>query len=357
MFLNKKGFVEAVGKLLVSPEGRANKLTMEKLAKTFGIEDRNVVKELIELAIVIEARKLAHEPGQSIAERYASIVELYKGQVNLSHRTSQSVMLQQYSTPAPIGYLMGIFCGIDSFNNTQKHRDYWVKHGRKWSPKAFEPSAGNGLLTIAGEPMDFIVNEIDPVRRSNLETQGFSSVSGQDATDVLFPLGKEWLYEAVLTNPPFGKLDRDVEISGYTIGVLDHLMAIRALDCMDSLGRAAIIIGGHTTWDEHGRVQAGKNRIFFNYLNHFYNVLDVILIDGHALYSRQGTSFDTRLILIDGRKEKPEGHAPLKSDSDVVVKTFDELFDRVMAFAPTTPQFKTQSTMKLILKAKAIKAK
>ena len=48
---------------------------------------------------------------------------------------------------------------------------------------------------------------------------------------------------------------------------------------MDS-GKAAIIIGGHTRWDDKGRIQAGKQRIFFNYLYSRYNVADVINIDG-----------------------------------------------------------------------------
>ena len=44
-----------------------------------------------------------------------------------------------------------------------------------------------------------------------------------------------------------------------------------------------------------GRITSGKNRIFFNYLYSRYHVADVINIDGHKLYSRQGTSFDVRL--------------------------------------------------------------
>ena len=265
--MNKEGYVKAVESLLHSSlsvgEGRVrpNKLTLEKLAKSFGITDRNLVKELTELAIVQQARKLAHEPGKTIAEKFASIVELYKGQVNLSHRTSQSVLLQQYSTPAPIGYLMGIFCGVD-------------KPG-----KYLEPSAGNGLLTIAANPEDFYVNEIDPVRRENLSVQGFAKVTAKDATRAVY---SDESFAAVITNPPFGRRSDPEEIDGYGIRDLDHVMAIRALDCMANDGSAAIIIGGHTTWDEQGRVTAGKNRIFFNYLHKHYNVVDTILIDGHA---------------------------------------------------------------------------
>lgn len=301
-----------------------NKLSIEKLALSYGISNKNKVKELTELAIVRRARELAHEPGNlfdnPIKARYDNIVELYKSQVNLSHRTSWSVLLQQYSTPAPIAYLMGVYCGID------KNNGYY-----------FEPSAGNGLLTIAGKPERFFVNEVDDTRFKNLSTQGFYSITKIDAT-LHFDLDRQYgqmyserKFDAVLTNPPFGTLSEPVMYDTFPIKALHHLMALRALDRMKDSGRAAIIIGKHTTWDEKGRIQAGMNRIFFNYLYRNYHVDDVINIDGKKLYSRQGTSYDVRLILINGRKAKQEGVAPLyNKDTDIVVRTFDDFFNRVM---------------------------
>lgn len=110
-----------------------------------------------------------------------------------------------------------------------------------------------------------------------------------------------------------------------------HLMAIRGLNAMKDEGRAAIIIGNHTFYDEKGRVRSGANRIFLNYLYSHYYVADIIPINGQKLYSRQGTAFNTRLILINGRKEKPEGVAPIyDSYKDTPVNRFDELYDRVM---------------------------
>jgi hypothetical protein len=88
-----------------------NKRSIEKLAASFSIIDKTEVKELTELAIVKRARELAHGEG-TIKERFDKIVELYNSQVNLSHRTSQSILLQQYSTPAPIAYMAGVFCAI-----------------------------------------------------------------------------------------------------------------------------------------------------------------------------------------------------------------------------------------------------
>src|ERR1700757_232476 len=293
------------------------KPSVEKLAASYGIHDKTEVKELTELAIVNRARSIAHS-GNSTKENYDSIVELYRNQVNLSHRTSQSILLQQYSTPAPIGYLAGIFCGINKFRTGQM---------------GFEPSAGNGLLTVAGNASDFIVNEIDEVRHDNMQTQGYQAVYQVNA---LLPFTKSIdksfskKFDAVITNPPFGTIDTAVAYDNYEFKTLDHVMALRALDTMKDNGKAAIIIGGHTAWDEKGRIQAGKNRIFFNYLYSHYNVVDVILIDGGKLYSRQGTSFNVRLILIDGRKKKVSGNAPpYNRDTDYVIKTFDELYQRV----------------------------
>ncbi len=304
-----------VGKVMkeFSDKKKHNKTSIEKIAQTFGIKNPNLIKELTELAIVSQARLIvAHNQNDGDGEKksYDEIVELYYSQVNLSQRTSQSMLLQQYSTPAPIAYIAGLYI-------------------RRRGGFYLEPSAGNGLLTIALPMQDTIVNEIDDIRRRNLMSQDFYYVWSQDAT-LPFPEKYRYNFTGIVTNPPFGTLDEPISFDGYKIKTLDHLMALRALDCMKDDGKAAIIIGGHTTWDEHGRIQAGKNRIFFNYLYAHYYVEDVILIDGHKLYSRQGTSFDVRLILIAGRKPKPEGFAPLKNETmSKIVDDFDDLWERV----------------------------
>lgn len=307
--MDKFLFVERIENELLA-KTKHNKTSIEKIAATYGITSKTEVKELTELAIVHRARAIAHLP-ETVRDRFKKIVDLYTNQVNLSHRTSQSILLQQYSTPAPIAYLAGVFVNADK------------------GVSVFEPSAGNGLLTIAAHPENVIVNEIDTFRRGNLETQGFLQVLKQDATQPFTFFRKK--FDAVITNPPFGVLDKPVMYDTYPIKVLDHLMALRTLDTMKDDGRAAIIIGGHTNWDEKGRIQAGKNILFFNYLYSHYYVADVINIDGQKLYSRQGTAFDVRLILIEGRKYTPQGAAPAKKqDHDVVVKTFEDLYERVI---------------------------
>jgi hypothetical protein len=289
---------------------KINKRQVEKIALYSNILNKNYIKELAELTIVKIAREIAQLKNIPLREKYDRIVEVYYNQVNLSHRTSRSMMLQQYSTPAPISFLAS--------NYIYKHR----------TGLYFEPSAGNGLLTIAIPYNQVEVNEVDDIRLSNLKSQPFKKITNKDASKS-FNIPNT--YDGIITNPPFGTLDEAQLFGKWKIKTLDHAMALHALNTMKDDGRAAIIIGGHTQWDEKGRIQAGKNRIFFNYLYSHYHVEDVILIDGHKLYSRQGTAFDTRLILIDGRKEKVEGVAPLKTMiGSTVVKSFDELYARIV---------------------------
>ena len=312
---------------------KLDKRKIEKIAGEHGITNKNYIKELTELAIVQISREIAGS-RKSLREKYDAIVKVYQNQANLSHRTSRSVMLQQYSTPAPISFLASnyIYGGKGLY---------------------FEPSAGNGLLTIAIPYNECEVNEVDDIRLSNLKSQPFKKVTSQDASRHFY--GRENRYDGIITNPPFGTVDKAESFGIWKIKTLEHIMAIRALATMKDHGRAAIIIGGHTTWDNCGRIQAGKNRLFFNYLYHYFNVEDVIQVDGHKLYSRQGTAFDTRLILIDGRKEVPEGVAPLKTGTAAtVVKSFDELWER---FGYELPAQNKSEILKLKLKLQKAKLK
>ncbi|RDC65073.1 strawberry notch-like NTP hydrolase domain-containing protein [Adhaeribacter pallidiroseus] len=299
-----------------------HKVSLEKQAATFGITDQNLVKELTELAICTQAKKLLRNHGSYWDKlgKFNKMVELYELQANLSHRTSQSVMLQQYSTPVPLAYLAGAFCGIDKLG---------------YGIKLLEPSAGNGLLTIAsGHDQDTTVNEIDEVRSANLAYQKFGQQLKQDASQPFIDLEKK-SFDAVITNPPFGRAGT-VRWADTDIKLLEHQMVLNALEYLKDHGKAACIIGGHTEYDEHGRIQAGMNRSFFNYLCHRYHVLDVININSKKLYAKQGTGFNVRLILIDGRKKTPEGVAPLRQDKDVVVHTWEQLYSRVAQYFDQT---------------------
>ena len=199
------------------------------------------------------------------------------------------------------------------------------------------------MMTIAFRPEQCTVNEIDDTRYKNLLTQGFRKATQINA---IYNTPNE-KFDGVITNPPFGSVDpRDyLKIDNkYILKDLDHILSYYALNNLKSDGRSAIIIGGHTHYDSEGRVQAGKNRVFLSYLYRYFKVDDVININGD-LYSRQGTSFDIRLILISGKKEVTEGFAPLKEQArSEVINTFEELYERVTS---NFRQETTTSTLKI----------
>ena len=89
--------IEFVNRIQVElrSKNKHNKTSIEKLASQYGIKDKTEVKELTELAIVKECREIAQNNNYSNEDKFELIVELYNHQVNLSHRTSQSILLQQ----------------------------------------------------------------------------------------------------------------------------------------------------------------------------------------------------------------------------------------------------------------------
>lgn len=362
--MDKNGYIIQIKKDIADGI-KHTKRSIEKLASKFGIENKNLVKEFTEFAIVLLARNIAHDKELRVYEKYQKIVKLYQSQVNLSMRTSMSVLMQQYSTPAPISFLASSYIlkannlsGYKAFKGIVKNPKGKIvgnadTHPQKVkSPIYLEPSAGNGLLTIALPYHQTYVNELDDIRLQNLKSQLFARVSSWDALRP--PASYLQQFDGVLTNPPFGSLSEPVMFGKFRIKRLEHAMCLKALQCMKDNGRAAIIIGGHTSWDEKGRVTAGTNRIFLNYLYHFYNVEDIIPVNGKKLYSRQGTSIDTRLILINGAKDIPAGAAPLKNRLlSTQINSHEELWERIGLDSEKSKKGKSQ--LRLVkIRAKAI---
>ena len=82
-------FVSKIKKALENQE-KLSRIQTEKIAKSFGILDKTKVKELTELAIVLQARDISLSSDTNI-DKYDQIVQLYNRQTNLSFRTSMSV--------------------------------------------------------------------------------------------------------------------------------------------------------------------------------------------------------------------------------------------------------------------------
>ena len=293
-----------------------------------GISDTDL-QELVELAMTqlarSEALKNVNGSAEAQREAYDHIVNLYKMQPSLNARDSERLIKQQYSTPTPFGYVMGQF----------------VQAGGKKVDSMLEPSAGNGALTISVNPSVVQVNDIDDARLANLRRLGYGKVTAQDA---LLPFNGEKA-DVVMTNPPFGTVTEKVYDGVFHISSLEGQMAINALEQMKDDGRAAIVIGGNTSYRTNGSMNP-KDAAFFGYLYSHYNVADVINISGKALYSRNGTGYDVRMILIDGRKtgEFQRVFPPVKAKARAEqVTTFDELYKRVQDDIQQIQQVGSQS--------------
>lgn len=305
----EKKFIDVVNLQLGFKHKFNGIVELRKIAERVGLKDikDTDLQEIAETAIVKRARGIASSESTNDAVKFERIKTLYENQPSLNQRDSERVMKQQYSTPAPYAFLA----------------DMYVKGNGKVIDSALEPSAGNGMLTI-GLPMDKVhVNDIDAQRLANLRRQGFKNVTSQDGTQPF----KVKPVDIVITNPPFGSATtRDYD--GYKISSLEGQMAINALESMKGDGRAAIIIGGNTEYAKNGSLKS-KDKAFLGYLYSHYNVEDVINVDG-SLYAKQGTSYPTRIILINGRRLNENAFPPVKDKARAeAVKDYDELYKRI----------------------------
>ena len=307
--LAEKKFIDVVNLQLGFKHKFNGIVELRKIAERVGLKDikDTDLQELAETAIVKRARGIASSESTNDAVKFERIKTLYENQPSLNQRDSERVMKQQYSTPAPYAFLA----------------DMYVKGNGKVIESALEPSAGNGMLTI-GLPMDKVhVNDIDAQRLANLRRQGFKNVTSQDGTQ---PFADKNV-DVVVTNPPFGSATPK-EYDGYKISSLEGQMAINALESMKDDGRAAIIIGGKTEYAKNGSLNP-KDKAFLGYLYSHYNVEDVINVDG-SLYAKQGTSYPTRIILINGRRLNENAFPPVKDKARAeTVKDYNELYKRI----------------------------
>ena len=274
-------------------------------------QDDILLQELVENGLVIAARDLLatrRVGGAKSKTAFDAICRMYDMQPTISMRSSNRVKMQQYSTPLPMSFVADMFA----------YRPGVTK-------SVLEPTAGNGMLVI-GVPAEIVhANELDETRLENLRQQGFAQVTSQDGAQ---PFAGR--YDAVIANPPFGNAAAK-EYDGKNISGLDPQIALNALASMADDGRAAIIIGGNLEYKPNGAIKS--KTAFFTYLYDHYNVKGIVDMSGD-LYRKQGTTFPTMMILIDGRRSEAERaqstvYPPVKNAALAKVNNYDELYDTV----------------------------
>ena len=289
-------------------------LDLRKRASELGMEVDNdgrtdiLLQELVEDGLVRAAREVVGRKGRDSRASYDLICKLYEMQPTIAARSSNRIKMQQYSTPLPMAWIANRFAMAN-----------------KADGKVLEPTAGNGMLVFTVPVEQVRANELDETRLDNLREQGFAEVTQQDATE---PFAGGMQYDAVIANPPFGKREA-VEYDGKMIPGLDPQITLNALASMKDDGRAAIIIGGNMEYAINGAIKSMKP--FFTYLYNHYNVKGVIDMSG-GLYAKQGTTFPTRMILIDGRRSNEERaqtavYPPVESKAIRKAESFDDLYE------------------------------
>lgn len=289
-------------------------LDLRKRASELGMEVDNdrrtdiLLQELVEDGLVRAAREVVGRKGRDSRASYDLICKLYEMQSTIAARSSNRIKMQQYSTPLPMAWIANRFAMAN-----------------KADGKVLDPTAGNGMLVFTVPVEQVRANELDETRLDNLREQGFAEVTQQDATE---PFAGGMQYDAVIANPPFGKREA-VEYDGKMIPGLDPQITLNALASMKDDGRAAIIIGGNMKYAINGAIKSMKP--FFTYLYDHYNVKGVIDMSG-GLYAKQGTTFPTRMILIDGRRSNEERaqtavYPPVESKAIRKAESFDDLYE------------------------------
>lgn len=289
-------------------------LDLRKRASELGMEVDNdgrtdiLLQELVEDGLVRAAREVVGRKGRDSRASYDLICKLYEMQPTIAARSSNRIKMQQYSTPLPMAWIANRFAMAN-----------------KADGKVLEPTAGNGMLVFTVPVEQVRANELDETRLDNLREQGFAEVTQQDATE---PFAGSMQYDVVIANPPFGKREA-VEYDGKMIPGLDPQITLNALTSMKDDGRAAIIIGGNMEYASNGAIKIMKP--FFTYLYDHYNVKGVIDMSG-GLYAKQGTTFPTRMILIDGRRSNEERaqtavYPPVESKAIRKAESFDDLYE------------------------------
>lgn len=259
----------------LNEDGRTKYLKLENLARLTGLSPKEI-QERCELEIVLLAREINNE-NISDEAKYRKLLELYHNQPSLTKRTSTSVANQAYSTPIPLAWLLGKRIGLAGHT-------------------VYEPTAGTGMLTVAGTPSLTTVNEIDILRRSLLEQQGFAKVTGNDASTG----HPKKQFERVIMNPPFSGHPKK-ELHGYTFSKLDHIIAVQTLEVLSADGKAAIIVGAGTEHRDGSGKTAYSDHVFLSYLYNHFHVTDNYIVAGD-LYRKQGANVPVRVLTLSGRR-------------------------------------------------------
>ncbi len=262
-------------------------------------------------------------PGQEGPARVLRMLEAVAAlEPSHTRRSDEQIRLQQFSTPLPLAYAALQAAAV------------------RPGDIVLEPSAGTGMLAVmaecalGGRTRDCLVlNELAPVRAgvlSSLFPEASVTRHNAEAIADYLPCVRP---SVVLMNPPFsatpgvsGKRPdadlRHIRSAFSTLKPGGRLVAITSANCIPNT----------PSWPFSASVASGKVTA---------KVVFTMAIDGKA-YARRGTSFETRLTILDHSSARIEGTGTL----DVKARAADagELLETIIANVPPRLPVETETT-------------
>lgn len=255
--------------------------------------------DALELAQILLLTSPAWSEHDNTLGTLAALAALTDQLPTQSIRTEEQLVLQQFSTPAPIAWLLGRAAALSSADTL------------------LEPSAGTGMLAwpAARAGTRLILNEIDPVRRLCLrEAFGDAQVTGYDGELIDDLLPPDQRPTVVIMNPPFARS----EGRGQDRNAADRHL----LGAAKRLSDGTRIVALMPTWSSRDLLGSS-----------WTCRMDLTLRRG--LYAKQGTGIAVRLAVWD---RVTDGGVPMVADIEDLAGAL-ELVDRLppRATPPSSP--------------------
>lgn len=231
-------------------------------------------------------------------------------------RTGEQLQFQQFSTPPTEAYLVAKVANLTP------------------ADVVLEPSAGIGGLAVFPKAIGATVyaNEISPRRAGLIENAIGVTPSQHDGEVINALLDPSIQPSVVIMNPPFsaGGAKSNVGKNDNQYG-FNHVDS--ALQRLQPGGRLVAILGGGQANEPNGGASlfGGKSGKWFSDIARKYNVRANVRISGKE-YSKYGTSFATRVIVIDkdgptpGRVNgKQKWDSVVQKNVDIIEEAYDAL--------------------------------
>ncbi|MCO5066887.1 MAG: strawberry notch family protein [Rhizobiaceae bacterium] len=231
--------------------------------------------DALECATVLFLLKYGRRIRKQTPDRFAELAlheRLFALLPSHTRRSEDQNRLQQFSTPLPLAYCAAYAGGVVA------------------TDMVLEPSAGTGLLAafpaIAGTRL--ALNEFDPDRADLAAAIFDQPVTRHDAATINDRLDPSLRPTLVIMNPPFSVAANVV--GRYQAATANHLRS--ALARLQDGGRLVAITGSNFA------PNTDLGRPFYQSIAEHSRLRFTSAIAGN-LYARHGTSFETRLTVID----------------------------------------------------------